>query len=125
MISKGSMLEVADNSGARVAKCIGVYNSKTCAGIKDMVLISVVTLRKSKDISDYKVEKGKTYKGIIIRTVSDFVKSDGSHVKFNKNSVVLLDKNSEDLLGTRVTGPILSDIADKFPKIASLSMEII
>lgn len=126
MIQQQTVLNVADNSGAKLVKCIKILGGlkKKTAGIGDVIIVSVVKLRnKSKNKS--KVKKGEVLKALIIRTKYKKVKCDGSCVWFHTNSVSLLNKQDK-FIGTRILGPLPSYLmSEKFSKIVSTSNSII
>jgi large subunit ribosomal protein L14 len=118
----GSILDVADNSGAKKAKCVKVLGGsmRMIAGIGDVIVISVVEA-----MSGGKVKKGGVYKGLIVRVVKEMKRADGSTIKFSKNSVVILDKQGE-MIGTRVFGPVPRELrAKNFMKVISLAPEVL
>jgi len=122
MIQMGSILDVADNSGAKKAKCVKVLGGsmRMIAGIGDVIVISVVEA-----MSGGKVKKGGVYKGLIVRVVKEMKRADGSTIKFSKNSVVILDKQGE-MIGTRVFGPVPRELrAKNFMKVISLAPEVL
>ena len=111
MLQQESILQVADNSGAKTVKCIkvlGGYKKKT-AKLGDMIITSVQELRNKSKLTS-KVKKGEIYKALIIRTKKTFYKKDGTITSCNKktkkkNSVILINKKG-NLIGTRITEPI-------------------
>lgn len=115
-------LVVADNSGAKTARCIKVLGGSDymIAGIGEIVVVSITSV-----IPGSKVKKGQVAKGVIVRTKSKIVRSDGSFVKFDDNAIVLVDKDGEPL-ATRVFGPVSREVRHKnFLKIASLATEVL
>jgi large subunit ribosomal protein L14 len=117
MIKKESVLDVADNSGAKKVICINIYGSKKSAKIGDTITVSV---RKS--LPKGKVKNGTIHKAVIIRTKK---RSGNSMISFQDNAVVLLNKQNE-MLGTRVFGPTDNSLRSKgFSKILSLSQEVL
>ncbi len=115
-------LVVADNSGAKTARCIKVLGGSKhmITGIGDVIIISITSV-----IAGSKVKKGSVARGVIVRTKSKIVRSDGSFVKFDDNAVVLVDNNGE-LLSTAVFGPAAREVRQKnFLKIASLASEVL
>ncbi len=122
MIQMQSNLVVADNSGAKTARCIKVLGGSKhmITGIGDIVVLSVTSV-----IPGSKVKKGQVVKGVIVRTRSKIARPDGSFVKFDDNAVVLVDKDGEPI-ATRVFGPIAREVRHKnFLKIASLAPEVL
>jgi len=122
MIQMKSILDVADNSGAKVVMCIKPIKASWVdqAAIGDVVVVSV----KSADPRG-KVKKGDVKKAVLIRTKKQIVRQDGSVIKFDKNSVVLINEQG-DPIGTRIFGPVARELRKKrFLKIVSLAEEVI
>lgn len=122
MIQMQTNLVVADNSGAKTARCIKVLggSKKMITDIGDVIVVSVTSINSSS-----KIKKGQVVKAVIVRTKSKIVRPDGSFVKFDDNAVVLVDKENEPL-GSRVFGPVSREVRQKnFLKIASLASEVI
>lgn len=122
MIQMQSSLVVADNSGAKTATCIKVLGGSDhmITGVGTIIVVSITSI-----IPGSKVKKGQVAKGVIVRTKSKIVRSDGSYVKFDDNALVLVDKDGEPL-ATRVFGPIAREVRQKnFLKIASLASEVL
>ena len=117
-----SKLEVADNSGAKVVMCIKPIKASWVdqAAIGDVMVVSV----KSADPKG-RVKKGDVKKAVLIRTKKQITRFDGSVIKFDKNSVVLINDQG-DPIGTRVFGPVARELRKKnFLKIISLAEEVI
>ena len=105
MIQKESILKVADNSGAKSVRCIGLYKGKTTATIGDIILVSVKTYNTGTDM-----KKGKKLKALIIRTKNPFNREEnGMTIKFNDNAVVIID-DQKKLVGNRVFGSTVREI---------------
>ncbi|WP_040256111.1 50S ribosomal protein L14 [Rickettsia hoogstraalii] len=122
MIQMQSILEVADNSGAKKVMCIKVLGGShhMVAKLGDVVVVSV-----KEAIPGGKVKKGDVYKGVIVRTKTGVVRPDGSTIKFDKNALVLLNKQDEPI-GTRVFGPVTRELrAKKYVRIMSLAEEVL
>lgn len=122
MIQMQSRLEVADNSGAKSVMCIKVLggSGKFNAGIGDVIVVSV-----KEAIPRGKVQKGKVYRAVIVRTKKEIQRADGSTIKFDRNAAVLINKEGEPL-GTRIFGPVVRELrAKKFMKIVSLAPEVL
>ena len=122
MIQAETMLDVADNSGAKIVKCFKVLGGtkRRYAGIGDIVVCSV---RKAIPSSD--VKPGQVVKGVIVRTRKPVRRNDGSYVRFDRNAIVLLDKDNNPL-GTRIFGAVARELrARKFMKIISLASEVV
>jgi len=122
MIQTRTILDVADNSGARSVMCIKVLGStrKRYANIGDVIKVAV------KDaIPEGKVKKSEVLFALIIRSRVGVRRSDGSLIRFDNNAVVLLDNQLEPI-GTRVFGPVTRELrTEKFMKIVSLALEVL
>lgn len=122
MIQMLTVLDVADNSGAKKVRCIGVLerSGKRSAEIGDIISCNV---RES--IPSSAVKKGEVVKAVIVRTKFPIRRKDGSYLKFDSNAVVILDAQKNPR-GTRIFGPIARELRDKqFTKIVSLAPEVI
>jgi large subunit ribosomal protein L14 len=122
MIQMQSMLDVADNTGARLAMCIRVLGaSRRRAGhIGDVI---VATIKKATPGGE--VKKGTIVKGVIVRTRAPVRREDGSYVRFDRNAMVILADN-ENPKGTRIFGPVARELRQKgFMKIISLAPEVV
>ncbi len=122
MIQMQSMLEVADNSGAKKVMCIKVLGGShhMIADLGDIIVVSIKTA-----LPNGKVKKGDVCKAVIVRTKVGATRMDGSNLKFDSNAVVLLNKQGEPV-GTRVFGPVPRELrAKKFLKIISLAEEVL
>jgi large subunit ribosomal protein L14 len=122
MIQMQSVLKVADNSGAKKVMCIKVLggSARMIAGCSEVIVVSVQSA-----IPNGKVKKGEVHRALIIRTKKGISRPDGSTIKFDTNSVVLLNKQNEPI-GTRVFGAVPRDLRAKgFTKIVSLAEEVI
>jgi large subunit ribosomal protein L14 len=122
MIQMQSRLRVADNSGAREVQCIKVLGGtkRRWASIGDIIVVSV------KDaLPNSKVKKGDVAKAVIVRTVHKLRRPDGSYIRFDDNSAVLINAAKEPI-GTRIFGPVARELrAKQFVKIVSLAPEVI
>ena len=122
MIQQESRLRVADNTGAKEILCIRVLggSSRCYAGVGDTIVATV------KDaIPGGNVKKGEVVKAVIVRTVKEKRRPDGSYIKFDENAAVIL-KNDGDPRGTRIFGPVGRELRDKkFMKIISLAPEVL
>jgi large subunit ribosomal protein L14 len=115
-------LEVADNSGARIVKCIKVLGGsrRRYAGLGDIIVVSI-----KEAMPGTKVKKGDTARAVVVRTARGYQRSDGSYIKFDTNSAVLINKEKEPI-GTRIFGPVARELrAKKFMKIISLAPEVL
>ena len=122
MIQMQSILEVADNSGAKRLMCIKVLggSKRRYAGLGD---ISVATVKDS--IPNSKVKSGDVVKAVIVRTTKEVRRADGSYIKFDRNAAVILD-NKREPVGTRIFGPVARELrSGKFMKILSLAPEVL
>ena len=122
MIQMQSRLKVADNSGAKEVQCIKVLggSKRRTASVGDIIVVSV------KDaLPNSKVKKGDVAKAVIVRTVKKVRRADGSYIRFDENSAVLINANKEPV-GTRIFGPVARELrAKKFIKIISLAPEVL
>jgi large subunit ribosomal protein L14 len=122
MIQSETKLTVADNSGARVLYCIKVLggSKRRYASLGDIIVVSV------KDaIPNAKVKKGDVLKAVVVRTAKEVRRPDGSFIRFDDNSAVLIN-NQREPLGTRIFGPIARELrAKRFMKIVSLAPEVL
>lgn len=119
MIHEESMLKVADNSGARVVKCIRVLGGGRYAGVGDIIRVSLrEVLPKST------LEKGQVKYAVVVRTKNAIRRSDGSAIRFDGNAVVILNDQKQPV-GTRVFGPVTRELRSDFMKIVSLAEEVI
>jgi len=122
MIQMRTMLDVADNSGARKVGCIKVLGSsrRKYASLGDVIVVSV------KDaIPNAKIKKGDVVKAVVVRTKSGIRRPDGTYIKFDDNSAVLINQQNEPI-GTRIFGPVARELrAKKFMKIISLAPEVL
>lgn len=122
MIQAESRLTVADNSGAKVLYCIKVLggSKRRYAGVGDIVVVSV-----KEAIPDAKVKKGDVMKAVVVRTKKEIRRNDGSYIRFDDNSAVLISQNKEPI-GTRIFGPVARELrAKRFMKIISLAPEVL
>ncbi len=122
MVQSETVLDVADNSGARKVLCIKVLGGTRCkhASLGDIIVVSV-----KEAIPNAKVKKGDVMKAVIVRTSKEVGRADGSYIKFDSNSAVLID-NQREPIGTRIFGPVARELrAKKFMKILSLAPEVL
>jgi large subunit ribosomal protein L14 len=122
MVQQETILDVADNSGARRVLCIKVLGGsrRRYASIGDIIVVSV-----KEAIPNAKVKKGDVMKAVIVRTTKEIGRADGSYIKFDTNSAVLID-NQREPIGTRIFGPVARELrAKKFMKILSLAPEVL
>ena len=122
MIQTQSMLDVADNSGARRVMCIKVLGGshRRYAGIGDIIKVTV-----KEAIPRGKVKKGPVMTAVVVRTRHGFRRADGSIIRFDGNAAVLLN-NKQEPIGTRIFGPVTRELrSEKFMKIVSLAPEVL
>ena len=121
MIQIRSSLDVADNSGAKVAWAIGVLGSnQPYAHVGDVIKVHI-----REAAPDGTVKKGEVQNSVIVRTRHPLRRSDGSYVRFDSNAVVIIDKDNNPR-GTRIFGPVARELREKkFMKIISLAPEVI
>jgi len=122
MIQMTSVLDVADNSGAKKVFCIKVLggSNRRYASIGDIIVVSI-----REALPNSKVRKGDVAKAVIVRTKREVGRPDGSFIKFDGNSAVLITKDLEPV-GTRIFGPVARELrARKFMKIISLAPEVL
>jgi large subunit ribosomal protein L14 len=121
MIQMQTVLDVADNSGARQVMCIKVLGGshRHYAGIGDVIIVSV------KDaIPRSRVKKGSVMRAVVIRTSQGVRRDDGSLIRFDGNAAVLLNNQNEPI-GTRIFGPVTRELRERFMKIISLAAEVL
>ncbi len=124
MIQMETVLDVADNSGAKRVKCIKVLGGtrRRYAGLGDVIMVSV---KESIPTAKSEVAKGKVARAVVVRTTREYLRPDGSDVKFDANSAVIISKENEPV-GTRVFGPVARELrGKKFMKIISLAPEVV
>jgi large subunit ribosomal protein L14 len=122
MIQVSTVLEVADNSGARSVMCIKVLGGsrRKYAALGDIIVVSI-----REAAPGTKVKKGDTARAVVVRTAREYQRTDGSYIKFDTNSAVLISKD-KDPVGTRIFGPVARELrAKKFMKIISLAPEVL
>jgi large subunit ribosomal protein L14 len=122
MIQVQSELEVADNSGAKTVRCIKVLGGsrRRYAGLGDVVVVSV-----KECMPNTKVKKGDIARAVIVRTKQETRRADGTYIKFDRNSAVLVTKENEPI-GTRIFGPVARELrARRFMRIVSLAPEVL
>jgi len=122
MIIAETKLNVADNSGAKLVQCIKVLggSKRRSASIGDVIVVSV-----KEAIPKGKVKKGEVTRAVVVRTKKGVSRKDGSTIRFDKNSAVLLTKEGEPI-GTRIFGPVTRELRlKKFTKIISLAPEVL
>jgi large subunit ribosomal protein L14 len=122
MIQTQSILEVADNSGGKKIMCIKVLGGsrRKYGSVGDMIIASV-----KEAVPNSKIKKGSVVKAVIVRTRREIVRPDGSSIRFDGNSAVIVNDLKEPV-GTRIFGPVARELrAKKFMKIISLAPEVV
>ncbi len=122
MIQTETQLNAADNSGAKRLYCIKVLGGtrRRYASVGDIIVVSV-----KEAIPNAKVKKGDVLKAVVVRTTKEVRRPDGSYIKFDDNSAVLIN-NAREPIGTRIFGPVARELrAKQFMKIVSLAPEVI
>ena len=122
MVQMQTILNVADNSGAKKVYCFKVLGGsrRKCASVGDIIVVSV-----REALPNARVKKGDIQKAVVVRTVKEIGRPDGSFIRFDENAAVLIDKNMEPI-GTRIFGPVARELrAKKFMKIVSLAPEVL
>ena len=122
MIQNETVLQVADNSGARRVTCIKVLggSKRRYASVGDVIVVAV-----KETIPGGKVKKGEVQKAVVVRVAKEFRRPDGSSIRFDENAAVLLNKQGEPI-GTRIFGPVTRELRSKgYMKIISLAPEVL
>ncbi len=122
MIQDESNLQVADNSGARRVACVKVLGGsrRRYASVGDVIVVSV-----KEALPNSRVKKKQLHRAVVVRTAKEVSRSDGSYIRFDDNSCVLIDANREPI-GTRIFGPVARELrAKRFMKIVSLAPEVL
>lgn len=121
MIQVETKLNVADNSGAREAKCIRVLGGtrRRYASVGDIIVVAVNNIIPSSDL-----KKGAVSKALIVRTKKEIRRADGSYIRFDDNACVLLN-NAGELRGSRIFGPVARELRGVNMKVVSLAPEVL
>ncbi|MGA1823890.1 MAG: 50S ribosomal protein L14 [bacterium] len=122
MIQAQTILDVADNSGAKKLMCIKVLGGsrRRYARVGDIIVVSV-----KEAVPNSTVKKGSVNRAVIVRTAKEIRREDGSYIKFDRNAAVLINLQGEPL-GTRIFGPVARELRKrKYTKIVSLAPEVI
>jgi large subunit ribosomal protein L14 len=123
MIQMRTVLEVADNSGAKRVQCIKVLGGsrRRYAGLGDIIVVSI-----KEALPNTKVKKGDTAHAVVVRIKHQVGRADGSYIRFDENSAVLVSKEQHEPIGTRIFGPVARELrGKKFMKIISLAPEVV
>jgi large subunit ribosomal protein L14 len=122
MIQTETQLDVADNSGAKRVLCIKVLGGsrRRYAGLGDVIVVSI-----REALPTARVKKGEVARAVVVRTKREYQRPDGTYIKFDTNSAVLITKDNEPI-GTRIFGPVARELrAKRFMKIVSLAPEVV
>lgn len=122
MIQMETVLEVADNSGAKHVKCVKVLggSKRKYASLGDIIVVAVRDA-----IPNGKVKKGEIARAVVVRTSKEIRRADGTYVRFDNNSAVLINKDDEPI-GSRIFGPVARELRTRgFMKIVSLAPEVL
>ncbi|RLB48747.1 MAG: 50S ribosomal protein L14 [Deltaproteobacteria bacterium] len=122
MIQAETQLDVADNSGAKRVACIKVLGGsrRRYAGLGDVIVVSI-----KEALPTARVKKGEVARAVVVRTKREYQRPDGTYIKFDTNSAVLITKDNEPI-GTRIFGPVARELrAKRFMKIVSLAPEVV
>lgn len=123
MIQMLTRLDVADNSGAKLVECIKVIggSKKEFASVGDVIIVAI-----KEATTGGKAKKGEVKSAVVVRTKFPIMREDGSYIQFDTNSVVLINKESLEPIGTRIFGPVARELRNKnFLKICSLAPEVV
>lgn len=123
MIQMLTKLDVADNSGAKLVECIKVIggSKKEFASVGDIIIVAI-----KEATTGGKAKKGEVKSAVVVRTKFPIMREDGSYIQFDTNSVVLINKESLEPIGTRIFGPVARELRNKnFLKICSLAPEVV
>jgi large subunit ribosomal protein L14 len=122
MIHEYTMLKMADNAGARTAKCIRVLGGtrKRYASVGDVIVVAVHNV-----IPNGPLQEGQVAKAVVVRTKKEYRRPDGSYIRFDENAAVLINDDKEPR-GTRIFGPVARELRDKqYMRIVSLAPEVV
>lgn len=122
MIQLRSMLQIADNTGAKLAQCIKVLGGtrRRYGGVGDVVIVTIKQAAPRGTVKAHSVERG-----VVVRTTKETKRKDGTYIRFDENAIVIVGKDNEPK-GTRVFGPIARELREKgFQKIISLAPEVL
>jgi large subunit ribosomal protein L14 len=122
MVHEYTILRMADNAGARKAKCIRVLggSKRRYAGVGDLIVVAVHDV-----LPNGPLKEGEVARAVIVRTKKEYRRPDGSYIRFDENAAVLIDQNNEPR-GTRIFGPVARELRDRqFMRIVSLAPEVV
>jgi large subunit ribosomal protein L14 len=123
MIQMETVLQSADNSGARTLKCFKVVggSKKRYASVGDIIVVSV-----KEALANSKVKKGTVHKAVVVRTKKEIQREDGTTIRFDENACVLIKGKESEPVGTRIFGPVAREVRAKgYVRIASLAPEVL
>ncbi|HOV34569.1 MAG TPA: 50S ribosomal protein L14 [Candidatus Dojkabacteria bacterium] len=123
MVQRGTILKVADNSGAKEAKVIGIPGSskRRYASIGDIVTVAVQRSLPNAGVKDHEV-----HKAVVVRTNKEYRRKDGTYIRFDDNAVVLIEPKNKVPKGSRIFGPVARELKERgFDKIVSLAPEVL
>lgn len=123
MVQRGTVLKVADNSGARMAKIIGIPGAsrKRYATVGDIVVVAV-----QRALPNSGIKRHEVMKGVIARTHKEIRRKDGTYLRFDDNALVIIDPKNKAPKGTRIFGPVARELKERgFDKIVSLAPEVL
>lgn len=123
MVQRGSNVNIADNSGGRVAKIIGIpgYSARKSAGVGDVITVAIQESTPNSGIKRHEV-----HRAVIVRTINKQRRKDGSYIRFDDNAAVLLEAEKNTPKGTRVFGPVARELKERgYDKILSLAPEVL
>ncbi|KAK9449852.1 mitochondrial 54S ribosomal protein uL14m [Limtongia smithiae] len=130
MIYLKTILNVIDNSGASLVECVNVFGkgSKTAARVGDKIVVVVQQLRNARLLAQTsatnRVQRGDVRHAVIVRTKKEFMRKDGTVVRFDDNACVLVNQQNEPV-GSRVMGVVAREVQRKYAKIVSLAPKVI
>lgn len=123
MVQRESNLKVADNSGAKEAKIVGIpgASKRRYARVGDIVVVAI-----QKSIPNTGIKRHEVYKAVVIRTHKEYRRKDGTYIRFDDNALVIIDPKNKTPKGTRIFGPVARELKEKgFDKIVSLAPEVL
>ncbi|MCC7289924.1 50S ribosomal protein L14 [bacterium] len=123
MVQLNTLLTVADNSGARVAKLIGIpgYSRRRWARVGDLITVAVHEAIPNAPVKNHQVSRA-----VVVRTAKETKRKDGSYIRFDDNACVLLDSKTKNPKGTRIFGPLSRELKERgYDKIVSLAVEVL
>jgi large subunit ribosomal protein L14 len=123
MVQRGTELKVADNSGAKIARVIGMLGAskRRYAKVGDVVVVSI-----QKALPNTAIKRHEVFKAVIARTAKELRRKDGTYIRFDDNALVLIDPKNKAPKGTRIFGPVARELKERgFDKIVSLAPEVL